>query len=109
MASGRWWCHLCSIAEETEAPSSQVSCPDTQLAGLEWCFQRVCSLGKEGFLDEEFLLVLKSEWVDGSVCVCMHLGGIPGKPDTGQGQSFRILNCRIGTPRLSLGGQQEHV
>lgn len=38
-----------------------------QLAGSQWYFQRVCSLGKEGFLDEELLLVLKLEWVDGSV------------------------------------------
>lgn len=38
-----------------------------QLAGSEWCFQRVCSPGKEGFLDEELLLVSKSEWVDGTV------------------------------------------
>ena len=67
IASGRCWCHLCSTAKETEAPRSQVSCPDMQLAGSEWCFQRVCSPGKEGFLDEELLLVSKSEWVDGTV------------------------------------------
>lgn len=80
MASGRWWCHLCSTAEETEAPISSLP---RHAAGWVGVVFPTCVgfLGKEGFLDEEFLLVLKSEWVVlKCVCVCMHLGGIPGKP-----------------------------